>query len=101
VASVETPALTLLYLLYFLDAFVEACNMRNKTCNVNDKKTLPFEGKAKGWLCWNPSYVFVATLLFHLSILPTWFWWEAVSFLGAPALFSSPVIEESAIEHAQ
>ena len=101
VVSMETPALTALYSLYFVDAFVQANSMRKKTLRGNERERLFGDGKLKRAQFWNPLAVCVLTLLLYVSILPTWFLWELKSLLWTDPFITTPVIEESAVENVQ
>lgn len=98
VESIVSPWLIVLHLLYFMDAFVQAYDMRSRAIRANEKDRLLHKGKKRVHL--DPSLVFVVTLSFYLSILPTWFWWEVATYLGIDAIFTSELVQESTIEYA-
>lgn len=102
VLAFESPPLTILYSLYFVDAFVQAYNMRERTCRSNEKARLLHSGEwSERRFYRDPSFVLVVTLLLYLSMLPTWFWWEVLSFLGIHLMVSSSFVRESAVETPQ
>lgn len=100
VVSMETPALTVMYLLYLVDAFVQANSMRRKSVRENEKERLLGGGKLKRHP-WSPLVVCAITLLLYVSILPTWFLWEIKSLLWKDPFITTPVIQESAVENVQ
>lgn len=99
VASLVTPYLTVLYILYFIDAFIQAYDMRRKAFRMNEKERL-LRGRDKKIVA--PWFVFASTLSFNLFLLPAWYWWEMARFFKVTRLFTpSELMKQSIIANPQ
>jgi hypothetical protein len=56
----------LLYTMYFMDAFMHSQEMKSKALRGSEKQRLLQNGNKH--LYWDPSFTFIATLLFYLSM---------------------------------
>jgi hypothetical protein len=100
VSSFVSPWMTALYILYFLDSFFHAYEMRNRAFRMNEKERLLRGRKTPVYS--NPSIVFVITLLLFWSFLPTWFWWQLSSFLQITTIYTYPeLVKQSIIKNPQ